>query len=430
MRSEAPQFKRCCFCVPLRRGLIGWGYCKLVLNVLTFAYIILLCSLIRRYGVLRFKDIAIFIVVIAIVITDTCFNIGLVVAGHRKSVKLLRVSYIYNLVSLSLVMLAHCFKIYTNLYNIYWMTQYMGFHMFFIVDLMVCAALAFGVIFVQVYMILLIRSEMIKLQNQSLEIQFSNHLAGEPQCTLHNTSEQCTEEKRAVQNCCTDKQALQNCCTDKKQAVQNCCTDKQAQQNCCTDKNQLGKSCCTDEKVLDSLMLSYAALMFYLLAVHGPGLFSSDIVIYTITGACLFIDISFNIVFIVAGHKKSVKLLKLSYVYHMVWVGLLTLGTCLMLYADIDFIQRIWPYMKDSKYIILELSGSGLGISLIFVQIYVILLTRSEIRKLQIQTLEMQFTNHVAAGEPLCTLHNESAQTRKTNHCTDKKNIVQAVCTD
>ncbi|XP_061717821.1 uncharacterized protein LOC133525547 [Cydia pomonella] len=258
MRGEAPQFKRCCFCVPLRRGLIGWGYCKLVLNVLTFAYIILICSLIARLSVLRFKDFAIITVIFATVITDTCFNIVLVVAGHRKSVKLLRVSYIYNLVSLGLVVLAHCFKIYTNLYYIYKMTQYIGFHMFFIVDLMVSAALAFGVIFVQVYMILLIRSETIKLQNQSLEIQFSNHLAGEPQCTLHNASEQCTEKKQVVKNCCPDKQGLQNCCTEEKQVVQNCCPDKQAFQNCCTeekevvqkcctDKNQFGDNCCTDE---------------------------------------------------------------------------------------------------------------------------------------------------------------------------------------
>ncbi|XP_063625342.1 uncharacterized protein LOC134797052 [Cydia splendana] len=237
MRSEAPQFKRCCFCVPLRRGLIGWGYCKLVLNVLTFAYIILICSLIRRHSFFSFRDFAIIIVIFAIVITDTCFNIVFVVAGHRKSVKLLRVSYIYNMVSLGLVILAHCFKIYTNIYYIYYMTQYMGFHMFFIVDLMVSAALAFGVIFVQVYMILLIRSEMIKLQNQALEIQFSNNLAGEPQCTLHNASEQCTEKKQVVQNCCTDKQALQNGAEE-----------KQVVQKCCTDKNQFGENCCMDEK--------------------------------------------------------------------------------------------------------------------------------------------------------------------------------------
>ncbi|XP_063365150.1 uncharacterized protein LOC134653688 [Cydia amplana] len=169
---------------------------------------------------------------------------------------------------------------------------------------------------------------------------------------------------------------------------------------------------------LNVLMLTFVALMFYFFALHGSTFFTADVVIFTFISACLLIDISFNIVFIVAGHKKSVKLLKLSYVYHMVWLGLLTLGTCFMLYVDIDFIQRMWPYIQDSKFIFLEfLSGSGIGISLVFVQIYVILLIRSEMRKLQNQTLEMQFTNHVAAGEPRCTLHNES----DTNHCTGKK---------
>ncbi|XP_047997781.1 uncharacterized protein LOC125235305 [Leguminivora glycinivorella] len=211
MRGETPEFKRCCFCIPLRRGLIGWGYCKLVCNILTFAYIILLCSLIRRHSELQIKHIAVIIVLFAIVITDTGFNILFVVAGHRKSVKLLRVSHIYNMVSLALVILAHCFKIYTNIYYIYRITQYVGFHMFFIVDLMVSAALAFVVIFVQVYLILLIRSEMIKLRNQSLEIQYSNHLAGEPQCILHKAdADHCTDDK-TVQNSFTGK-TVQNCC--------------------------------------------------------------------------------------------------------------------------------------------------------------------------------------------------------------------------
>ncbi|XP_061717826.1 uncharacterized protein LOC133525550 isoform X1 [Cydia pomonella] len=168
---------------------------------------------------------------------------------------------------------------------------------------------------------------------------------------------------------------------------------------------------------LNSLMLTYVALMFYFIALHGSGAFNADIVIFIFISACLLIDISFSIVFIVAGHKKSIKLLKLSYVYHMVWLGVLALGTCFMLYVDIDFILRLWSYIQDRKYLILEfLTGSGLGISLIFLQIYVILLIRSEIKKIQNQSLEMQFTNHVSSEEPQCTLHNQ---------CTEKKQIVQ-----
>ncbi|XP_061717828.1 uncharacterized protein LOC133525550 isoform X3 [Cydia pomonella] len=164
------------------------------------------------------------------------------------------------------------------------------------------------------------------------------------------------------------------------------------------------------------LMLIYTSLMLHFWAYYGLRFFSADLVIYIFISACSIIDILFNIVFIVAGHKKSIKLLKVSYVYNMVWLGLLTLGTCLILYSDIDFIHKIWPYVENHMYIMLEvLTGSGLAISLIFIQIYVILLIRSELRKLQNQTIEMQFTNHVE--EPLCTLHKES----DTNHCTDKK---------
>lgn len=30
MKVELPELKRCCCCIPLRYGLIGWGYIKLV----------------------------------------------------------------------------------------------------------------------------------------------------------------------------------------------------------------------------------------------------------------------------------------------------------------------------------------------------------------------------------------------------------------
>ncbi|XP_063385538.1 uncharacterized protein LOC134671609 [Cydia fagiglandana] len=170
---------------------------------------------------------------------------------------------------------------------------------------------------------------------------------------------------------------------------------------------------------LDMLMLAYTSLMFYFLVLFSLRFVSTDLVIYIFISACSLIDILFNIVFIVAGHKKSIKLLKVSYVYNMVWLGLLALGTCFILYSDIDFIQKIWSYIEDHRYIILEvLAGSGLGISLIC--------TYGEIGKLEDQTLEMQFTNHAASEEPLCTLQDVSDR----NQCTDKKQIVQTVCTD
>lgn len=34
MRGEALRFKRCCFCLPLRSGLLGWGYLTLVSTII------------------------------------------------------------------------------------------------------------------------------------------------------------------------------------------------------------------------------------------------------------------------------------------------------------------------------------------------------------------------------------------------------------
>ncbi|XP_063385539.1 uncharacterized protein LOC134671610 [Cydia fagiglandana] len=227
MHGEAPELKRCCFCLPLRRGLIGWGYTKMVLDILSMMYIgFAICyytSDPRRH--LETKTIVILTFIVICLLLDMAFGIIFIVAAHKKNVKLLQISYIYNMAWLVLVTLANCFQLCINLSIAYRMWSYMDSRKYIILNLLTSSGIAFSLIFVQIYLILLIRSEMLKLRQQTLGMQYTNADPGEPECTLHNTSDQHMDGEKFVQNCCTDKKpGMEKCCTDKEQVVQNCCT--------------------------------------------------------------------------------------------------------------------------------------------------------------------------------------------------------------
>ncbi|XP_047998187.1 uncharacterized protein LOC125235633 [Leguminivora glycinivorella] len=401
---EAPEFKRCCFCLPLRRGLIAWGYVKVTLNMFMLAFAGLMFYILASYNSSSYNsDVAIFSIICICLPIDIAFTIVLIVAGHKKSIKLLKISYEYNTVWLGMLTLVTCFMLYLDIGFVQRLWPYIEDRKYLILEFFTGSAFGICFIFVQIYVILLIRSELKKLQNQTLEMQFTNHVSsGEPLCTLHNQ--------------CTDKKTVQDGCTDEKYENSN------VYRNSLNIYNHDHVS-----QGLNILVLTQAAIILYFLICYAYSgrTFYADIVIFIIISICLLIDISFNIVFIVAGHKKNIKLMKLSYIYNIVVLGLMTLGACFVLYLDIDFIRRVWIYFEDRKYVITDLlTGSILWISLLFVQIYVILLTRSEMKKLESQTLEIQFTNRTTSGQPLCTLHNVE------NLCTDEKQVVQDVCTD
>ncbi|XP_063365149.1 uncharacterized protein LOC134653687 [Cydia amplana] len=228
MHSEAPELKRCCFCLPLRRGLIVWGYTKVVLDILAIIYsgFIMYIYATRSWRPMEVRDFVIVSIIDICILLDMAFGIILIVAGHKKNVNLLKISYIYNMVWLGLLTLGNCFQLYINISIAYIQWTVINHNKYVVFDMLMSSGFAFSLIFVQIYLILLIRSEMIKLRQQTLEMQYTNHTtSGEPQCTLHNTTAQCTDGEQVVQNCCTDKKpGVEDCCTDKEQVVQNCCT--------------------------------------------------------------------------------------------------------------------------------------------------------------------------------------------------------------
>ncbi|XP_053608411.1 uncharacterized protein LOC128674100 [Plodia interpunctella] len=175
MYTDLPQFTRCCFCAPLRIGLLAWGYIKLAISILIW---LLICD-----GIMHLIDRGFVIPVGTILfiiaeIIDNIFTVILVVAAHKKHEKLFKVSYIYSIVFLVL------FGVICGLHLVYMFMSMMSYPHPYVVDIfMTSFASSIASIMVQGYITLLIRSEMLKLRDRS-NIQFSN-LAEEAQCNAY-----------------------------------------------------------------------------------------------------------------------------------------------------------------------------------------------------------------------------------------------------
>ncbi|KAH9645118.1 hypothetical protein HF086_005663 [Spodoptera exigua] len=122
MKAELPVCTRCCFCLPLRRGLLVWGYIKL--------------KKVKYMRLFYFLSIGILAVTGLLLIAQTCLM------GHP-----------------SFKFKADLLEYYIKIYTSY-----------------------FIVIVVQAYFILLLRSEIIKLKN-SCKFRFVNN-AAEALCSL------------------------------------------------------------------------------------------------------------------------------------------------------------------------------------------------------------------------------------------------------
>ncbi|XP_063365148.1 uncharacterized protein LOC134653686 [Cydia amplana] len=102
MRREAPGFKRCCFCIPLRRGLITWGYLKLII---TAAYILIIAH--EAGTQFSAKGLAIVLALLSFLVTNMVFTITFVIGAHKKNYKLLRLYYSFSIFALVVVMMGY-----------------------------------------------------------------------------------------------------------------------------------------------------------------------------------------------------------------------------------------------------------------------------------------------------------------------------------
>uniref|UniRef100_A0A2A4JIJ2 Uncharacterized protein n=2 Tax=Heliothis virescens TaxID=7102 RepID=A0A2A4JIJ2_HELVI len=90
--DDLPVCKKCCFCVPLRYGLLTWGYLKLIAALIVLSFFIIILVALSDYvrGCL-----VIVLPIIAILATEIGLHILFIVGAHKKNVRLLRVYYYY-----------------------------------------------------------------------------------------------------------------------------------------------------------------------------------------------------------------------------------------------------------------------------------------------------------------------------------------------
>ncbi|OWR45602.1 uncharacterized protein LOC133318772 [Danaus plexippus] len=107
MFCEIPEFGRCCFCMPLRRGILVFGY----LNILFSMFMIGVYSLSvnEGYGMLMlFHGVATRMeeeLCITIYVVDIIFNIVLLYGAHRKMMIYLKIFYYYTLATVVAVVI-------------------------------------------------------------------------------------------------------------------------------------------------------------------------------------------------------------------------------------------------------------------------------------------------------------------------------------
>ncbi|KAJ8720020.1 hypothetical protein PYW07_012063 [Mythimna separata] len=202
MRTELPLCKRCCFCVPLRYGLLTWGYCKLVIAIMvSIAMIVTLYSLVQMAmyysnNIYVMHHIVVISIVLVVLLIDIALNLVFIVGGHTKNVSLLRVYYIYNIVlwalTIALVLLMGVLMMPTVTPD--HLFSYRGWLM--LIDF----ASSFVNIVIQSYFLLLLRSEIVKLRS-NCEFRFVNN-AAEAECTMNYKEALINGWEKGMQDVC------------------------------------------------------------------------------------------------------------------------------------------------------------------------------------------------------------------------------------
>lgn len=188
MKVDLPEFKRCCCCLPLRYGLLAWGYIKLMISlaifvVVTYTVVIYIILMVAFHSTMILPHTMMAIFFDMILLVDIALTIVFLVGGHTKTPRLLRVFYIYSFVFLCISTLLFMISTGFELYYIrhYTRSSREGYVPF---GFVVQSKLIIGLtnIGIQVYVTLLTRSEINKLRNNS-KFRFSN-LATEAKCAM------------------------------------------------------------------------------------------------------------------------------------------------------------------------------------------------------------------------------------------------------
>ncbi|XP_050344347.1 uncharacterized protein LOC126769530 [Nymphalis io] len=168
MRLEIPECRRCCCCFPLRHGIIVFGYIHLLFSIFVLAVEIYVSinHVSSQHTMALYKGVAFYSQVwfaFILFIAEILFNIVLLVGAHMKKTQLLRAYYYYGITTTLASLVTFIVVRYSDLYS------HFGFYI-----LEACFVLTgLGI---QVYLLLLVRSELLKIRHTS-RLCYVNHAA-------------------------------------------------------------------------------------------------------------------------------------------------------------------------------------------------------------------------------------------------------------
>ncbi|XP_045451811.1 uncharacterized protein LOC123660824 [Melitaea cinxia] len=174
MKCEIPEYARCCCCFPLRYGLLVWAYTKLVLiGIILFQYFDLIITAIASERISS-HNVALFVLIFIITIfycVDFVFHIIFIISAHKKSTAMMKLFYKEAIVGL--IFYVFCFFYFL----VFYLTKFSFMYLYLELGLWCLFVL---VIIAHGYLILLVRSEVRKLERNS-NFQFTNTAQTEEQ---------------------------------------------------------------------------------------------------------------------------------------------------------------------------------------------------------------------------------------------------------
>ncbi|XP_064073168.1 uncharacterized protein LOC135193653 isoform X1 [Vanessa tameamea] len=184
MKCEIPEFARCCFCFPLRLGLLVWTYVKLVFSLLLLVHFIclLVANLMHLYYPVRVSIVISSILFSIFLCVDIAFHIIFIVSAHTKDYRKMKWFYKEAMVALCLYIFGFfCFTVYV-VCDLNFTHQHITVIAY---TLMSIWSIFFWVTISQAYLIMLVRSEVLKLE-RSTNFEFTNRAVDAEDAAIYN----------------------------------------------------------------------------------------------------------------------------------------------------------------------------------------------------------------------------------------------------
>ncbi|KAG6444023.1 uncharacterized protein LOC119192069 [Manduca sexta] len=152
MHMKVPEVRRCCFCFPLRQGIIVFGYINLIISLAVVVCLVITTEL-KKSKLTGDTSLEVITstILFSILGMSIILNIVLLVAGYQKDISMLRLYNYYG----SLIILASFVP-----------TMVLTSRLMFLDVFAALCAIA-----TQCYVILLVRSEVVKLEHEEIQLE-------------------------------------------------------------------------------------------------------------------------------------------------------------------------------------------------------------------------------------------------------------------